>query len=635
MGVAACIYRPPLNFTKEERDKYTAFIDRKLDARNSLRKAVVQNVYAPTSGEKLHKTARLWSETDLGLAAIRFLVESGHSSIESDDDFANALKQPSLYPEVWEKFKTSRQARSAVNQFDYLYTHTEEIPGGGLSKMVKVSRFLRLLGDLLIARTSLTTRTVRSVTGTSEKTSVYSTPLFFGSAMLTNFLGVTFRNSAKAVTSTLVTVIVYGAASIAMSLARMTAVVSPKRSLTNNDLKIAAFRAHELLENLAKTSSAHQNNQHTALSKEQAGLISSYVDEKIAYTENTLFTQLKRRFVTGDYRASSSSSALELKEATAKELLTLPACESHLPGVIKRIRGCSINAKRHATGDLASYHKGQDYVYQGVRAVASLVTGPQRGAQKLVVPELEYRELTRLKSKLGLEEDADLIKQRRAQIEERLDWQYTSHLAKRSYLLKKKLLTRLANKVAVRPLNVSSKSVHSNRIDNWRQQYARWLTYDPKGDIAQVKTYRAFESSPLQRHRRAKTLDYAVANIREYGKLTQFLLKVGKASEEFSWKFALPMTGHTSRFVDKHIFKKLKYEQGIITRSTWSHGGGASIWVGLNLLAFPPLAVVFGGIDLFTILSTTALGAAASIPAIVAYSLAYPLIHLDWKGPSY
>lgn len=626
MGVAASSFSPPLNFTDKEQDKYTDFIDRKADARRSLRKAVVQNVYAPTSGEKLHKTARLCSETDLGLTAIRFLVESGFETAQ----IADILRQPSEHATVWNKFKTSRQARSAVNQFDYLYTHTEEIPKGGLSKMVKASRFLRLFGDLLIARTSLTTRTVRSVTGTSEKTSVYSTPLFFGSAMLTNFMGVALRNSAKVITSTIISVLVFSAAALTMSLTRVAAAISPKKSLTNNDLKIAAFRANELIENLAKTSYAQQSK----LSKQQSEVVRSYVDEKIAYTENTLHTRLSRRFVTGDYRASCSASAAELKRAAARGLLNLPTHRSHVLGVIEQIRASSENAKEHANCDLASYHKGQDYVFQGVRAVASLVTGPQRGAQKLVVPALEYRELTRLKSKLELGEDADLIKEKRAQIEERLDWQYTSHLAKRSYLFKKKLLDRLANRVAVRPLNVSSTSVRTNRIDNWRQQYARWLTYDPKGNKDLVKTFRAFESCPSKRHRRAKTLHYAAENIREYGKVTQFLLSVGKASEEFSWKFALPMTGHASRFVDKYIFKMLKHEQGIITRSTWAHGGGASIWVGLNLLAFPPMAILFGGIDLFTILSTTALGAAASIPAIVAYSLAYPLIHVDWKGPA-
>lgn len=626
MGVAASSFRPSLNFTEKEQVKYTDFIDRKYDARKSLCKAAVQNVYAPTSGEKLHKTARMWSETDLGLAAIRFLVESGLETT----DIADVLNQPSQHSEVWNKFKTSRQARSAVNQFDYLYTHTEEIPKGGLSKMVKASRFLRLFGDLLIARTSLTTRTVRAVSGTSEKTSVYSTPLFFGSAMLTNFMGVALRNSAKVITSTIISVVVFSAAAITMSLARVAAAISPKKSLTNNDLKIAAFRANELLENLAKTSYAQQSE----LSKRQAKLVTAYVDEKIAYTENTLLTRFYRKFVTGDYRASSSASASELKRASARGLLSLPTHRSHVLGVIERIRASSENAKEHAHGDMVSYHKGQDYVFQGVRAVASLVTGPQRGAQTLVVPELEYTALIRLKSKLGLGEDADPIKHKRAQIEERLDWQYTSHLAKRSYLFKKKALNRLAKLVAVRPLNVSSKDVNTTRIDNLRQQYARWLTYDPKGNEELVKTWRAFESSPRQRHRRAKTLDYAIANTREYGKLTQILLSIGKASEEFSWKFALPMTGHTSRFVDKHIFKMLKHEQGILTRSTWAHGGGASIWVGLNMLAFPPMAIFFGGIDLFTILSTTALGAAASIPAIVAYSLAYPLIHVDWKGPA-
>lgn len=623
MGVAAACSMPPLIFSTEDQTKYTDFISRKSDARKSVRKAIVQNAYAPTSGEKLHKTARLTSEVDMGIAAIRFLVEKGYKSIEINE----ILQDCDAHREVWNEFKTSRQAKSAVNQFDYLYTHSHDIPVGMLSKMVKTSRFFRLMGDLLISRTSLTTRTVRSVTGTSEKTSVYSTPLFFGSAMLTNFIGVSFRQAAKVMTATLVSVIVFGAGALSMSCTRLALRLAPRKSLTHNDLLIAQFRARELVSNLAKTAHAQQK----LLSSEQRSMVVRYVDEKISYTENTWLTRLKRGFITGDYRAADCIKASEIKLDMARSLLRMPVAQCQMVGVIEQIRNNSIQTKKYANGDHTAYKKGQDYVFQGLRAAASLVTGPQRNAQKLVVPNLKYNKLSKLESKLNDPSHPDLVK-KRAQLEERLDWQYTSHLAKRSFLLKKRLLTQIAEGVAVQPLSVSSKTLRGNPISNLRQQYARWLTYDPKGKSSEVKTWRAYESCPSQRYRRAKTLDYAVANSREYGAFTRFLLKVGKASEEFSWKFALPMTGHSSRFVDKFLFKMIKHEQGVMTRSTLSHGGGASIWVGLNMVAFPPLGIIFGGIGLFDIISTTALGAFASIPAVIAYTLAYPLIHVDWKG---
>ncbi|MDH4395838.1 MAG: hypothetical protein QE278_09185 [Limnobacter sp.] len=624
MGVAAVGFTPPLTFSVEDQDKYSAFISRKSDARSSVRKAIVQNAYAPTSGEKLHKTARLTSEMDMGLAAVRFLVEKGFQSGEINDILQNVDANRA----IWNEFKTSRQARSAVNQFDYLYTHSQDIPKGAISKMVKVSRFLRLFGDLLISRTSLTSRTVRSVTGTSEKTSVYSMPLFFGSAMLTNFLGVTLRDSAKVITATIVSVIVFSAGAICMAGTRVALKFAPRKRLTENDLKIAQFRAKELISNLAKTAHAQQK----VLSTEQRTMALRYVDEKIAYTENTLFTQFKRKFITGDYRAARYLKAADIKVDMAHSVLSLPVAQCQMIGVIEQIRENSIRAKNYSDGDYEAYQKGQDYVFQGLRAAASLISGPQRNAQKLVVPGLKYADLDKLEAELGNADHPDVI-QRRAKIEERLDWQYTSHFAKRSYLFKKKALAQIADWVKVHPLDVSSKSVRSNKISNLRQQYARWLTYDSKGDPSSVKTWRAFESCPSQRHRRAKTLEYAVNNSREYGPFTRILLRVGKASEEFSWKFALPMTGHTSRFLDKHLFKMIKHEQGIVTRSTFSHGGGASLWIGLNLIAFPPMAILFGGIGLFDIISTTALGAMTAIPAVIAYTLAYPLIHADWKGP--
>lgn len=624
MGVAAVGSTPPLTFSAEEQEKYSAFLNRKSDARSSVRKAIVQNAYDPTSGEKLHKAARLTSEMDMGLAAIRFFVEKGFKSTEIN----NILEDVDANREVWQEFKTSRQAKFAVNQFDYLYTHTQDIPQGAIFKMVKVSRFLRLFGDLLISRTSLTSRTVRSVTGTSEKTSVYSSPLFFGSAMLTNFLGVTLRETAKVITATIISVIVFGAGAVAMAATRVALKFAPRRSLTENDIKISQFRAKELISNFAKTSHAQQK----ILPDGQRALALSYVDEKIAYTENTLFTQLKRKFITGEYRAARYLKAADIKVDMAHDLLSLPAAQCHMIGVIDQIRLNSIRAKDYSE-DQESYQKGQDYVFQGLRAAASLVNGPQRNAQKMVVPGLQYAELDALGEALGTSDHPDLEKKRN-EIEERLDWQYTSHFAKRSFMFKKKALGQIADWVKVRPLDVSSKSVHCNRISNLRQQYARWLTYDPTGDSSRVKTWRAFESCPSQRHRRAKTLEYAVINSREYGGFTRLLLRVGKASEEFSWKFALPMTGHTSRFVDKYLFKMVKHEQGIMTRSTLAHGGGASLWVGINLVAFPPMAILFGSLDLFDIISTTALGAMTAIPAVIAFALVYPLIHVDWKGPA-
>lgn len=625
MGVAAVSSMSPLSFSKEERGKYFDFLSRKSEARESVRKSIVQNVYAPTSGEKMHKTARLSSEMDMGLAAIRYLVEKGFQS----NEISNILQDVDANREVWNGFKTSRQAKVAMNQFDYLYTHSHDIPQGFLSKMVKISRFFRLSGDLLIARTSLTSRTVRSVTGTSEKASVYSAPLFFGSAMLTNFIGVTIRNSAKVITATLFSVVVFGAGTVGMVGTRIALRCSPRKSLTDNDLLISQFRAKELISNLAKTAHAQQKS----LSWEQRSMALRYADEKIAYTEGTLFTQLRRKFITGDYRAAEYLRAADIKVDMAHAVLSLPLAQCTFEGVIELIRSNSIRIKEYSDDDCTRYSKGQDYVFHGLRAVASLVTGAQRNAQKMVVPGLQYPELSDLEAEFG-DTGHPNVKKERAQVEERLDWQYTSHLAKRSFLLKTRVLTQIAEWVAVQPLTVSSKGVRTSRISNLRQQYARWLTYDPKGDSSKVKTWRAFESCKSQRHRRAKTLDYAVVNIKEYGFVTRLFLRIGKASEEFSWKFALPMTGHTSRFLDKFLFKMIKFEQGIITRSTLSHGGGACLWVGINLIAFPPMAVLFAAIGLFDIISTTALGAMASIPAVIAYTLAYPLIHISWKGPA-
>lgn len=628
MSVGVVHQRPVAQFSEPQSKKFQAYIDRKIEARSGIVKAIAQSVEKPNSGSRLNKRARINSENDLGLAAIEYFMSQGHSAEEVESFLTN----PTQHQQVWKKFRTSKQALAAANEFDYQYTHLSEVRNPLLKVLVGLSRVTRQIGDLLVTRTSSMTRMARSAMGSNKKITLLTMPLYVLSAMLTNGASVAFRQAAKDafLTATNLMGMLWTVSGLSAVANRILVDYLGKKELTNNDLKIAQYRALEILGNVAKTAKALPEMDST---HRKAAL--DYAKEYVDYSEKTLCTRLTR-LVKGDCRGRGGFTAKGCK------LLAIDNLAGQLSGgaTVGDAYRAMVRTLDTNTGSsmLSAPRKAKaiKYTMLGIKAFSLMSCSGTSDLQASTVPGYDYGGQTRFtrwldKVRYGDQLPEHIVKRRA----EHIDHQFLDYLVAGAKSLKKSTTMGLAKAVAVQPLSVSSKSVEGGVIAKNRQAFARWLSMDIKNTTGEVKNAFHFNSPKRKLENQSQHLDYAVKHIEQYGPVSRCLLKIATGCDYLAWKILQPLTGNTARAIDKHVLKGLRFEKGYMTRSHFASAAAGGAWTGLNFLDYTPTGIIFGGLGLLKIVSTTALGVTFGIPASLAYGLAQISICFDWNRKRY
>lgn len=369
-------------------------------------------------------------------------------------------------------------------------------------------------------------------------------------------------------------------------------------------------------------------------------------------------------------------------------------------GIVTQIAHERDNAELASSGNIFSYNKGLDYVFSAIHACANLSSNGTQNIQSVVVEgthahtvvEDEVRRLeNNLQDKLGdlnraklsasaalarlkvplsskdleslkdeengvgpykynildvnndifqNENEKNIKKKFVSQAQKTIDANWADRLSDTFYnKIKMPFVYGMASRIAPEALNVSSSDLKDkdSKIQFYRQQFARWMTYDPTKTQTQYKDSSdniALVDKPIcaidLTLRKTRYLNYALKNPEDYIAPVSLLLKFTDKSFYAVNKLIMGMTGAAGRINDQILRRiKSKESDGFYMHAIAGATMGTAGWACINTCAYPLGGAL--GLSLFSlspvaVVATSALALTVLVPVVLpaaVFSAAY------------